>query len=221
VTRWVPLAVDLAGRRVVCVGGGPVAAGKLASLEGSGAAVTLVAPDLTCDLAERVAAGGIAHEARGYAAGDLDGAALAIAATASAEVNDAVAAEAAAAGVLCVRADAAPDAAHPGDAGLMAAVRRGPVSLAVSTSGTSPALATRLRDELAARYDAAYGELAVLLGELRADPAVRAALDAVPSAERRARWQAVLDGATLPLIRGGDRQSAREEAISCLCSSSG
>lgn len=218
---WVPLLVDLAGRRVVCVGGGPVAAGKLAGPREAGAEIVVVAPELDDALASAAARGALTWHARAYAPGDTDGAALVIAATASPEVNDAVAAEAAERGTPCVRTDRDPDAAHPGTAAFPATVRRGPLTIAVGTSGTAPALARWLRDELDALYPEEYGVLAQLLAEVRADPRVQACLRGVADAERRARWRTVLEADTLRLVREGYFEAAKEVAITCLCSSSG
>lgn len=209
-----PLAVDLTGHRVVLVGGGDVAARKLRRLLAAGARVEVVAPQADEAVVRQAASGTVTWRRRPYNPGDLDGAVLVVAATGDADVNDAVAADAAVAAVLCVRADD-----HDGSASFAAAVTRGPLQLAVSTGGASPALAARLRRELAERYGPEWGELAELLGELRDDPQVQTALAGLDADERARRWRAVVEADTLLYkIRTGNRAHAREVAVKCLCS---
>jgi precorrin-2 dehydrogenase/sirohydrochlorin ferrochelatase len=178
-----PLVVDLEGQRVVCVGAGPVAAAKALPLLDAGADLVLVAPEACLELRT---AGLIWHQ-RAYEPGDLDEAILAIAATGSTRVNGQVARDAAARRILCVRTDGGGTAAFP------AVVRRGPLLLAVSTSGQAPALARRVRERLEEEYGREWGELATLLGELRTAQGVTAALQGIDQAERRRRWHAALD----------------------------
>jgi len=99
------LALRLAGRRVTIIGGGAVAARRIPALLDSGADVVVVAPELSPPVAQLAAAGRIRWVARGYAAGDGAGSWLVGAFASDPEVNAAVAAEADAAGVWCVRAD--------------------------------------------------------------------------------------------------------------------
>jgi len=99
------VGLRLAGRRVVVVGGGAVAARRVAGLLDAGAAVELVSPHTTPALDALAAAGRITWHARAYRAGDLDGAWYAVAATNDPAVNGAVAEEAEATRVFCSRAD--------------------------------------------------------------------------------------------------------------------
>ena len=210
----VPLMLRVAGRLVVGVGAGPVAAGKLLPLLEQGARIRAIAPKADDPLKSAAAEELLEWQRRPYRDGDLEGAVLAVAATDLAEVNAEVAAEAARRGIPCVRVDGG------GSADFMADVRRGPVTLAVSTGGASPALSARLREDLEDAYGEEWGELARLLGELRRDPAVAAALAAVPPGERRLKWRSVLDTNILTLLRAGHLQAAREVAFACLSSSS-
>lgn len=210
----IPLMIDLRGRRVVIVGAGRVAAAKVGSLEPLGARLTVIAPRAAPPIEEAVEAGTVAWERRTYRDGDLAGAHLGVAATSDPQANDAVAQEADRRGVLCVRVDGG------GTAALMGAVRRGPLTLAVSTSGASPALARRIRTDLAQRYGPEHGQLAALLGELRADPRVRAVLEGLDDAERAARWRRVLDADIVESLRNGRIDFAKEVALACLSSSS-
>ena len=215
----VPLLVDLCDRLVVVVGGGPIAAAKVATLEAGSPKpldMVIVAPEVTAALHARIAAGRARWRDRTYTDGDLDNAWLAIAATASPEVNAAVADEAERRRVWCIRVDDA----ESSSAALLGAVRRGPLVLAISTSGTSPALAARLRADIADRYGPEWGELAELLGALRRDPEIRAAMSRLPPETRRRRWHAVIDPDIVGLIRSGRRSEAKEVAVACLCSSS-
>lgn len=136
-----PLLLDVTGRRVVVVGGGPVAARRAARLAGAGADLLVVSPYLCEPLADLVAAGGAAWRPRDYAAGDLDGAWLALAATGDRPVDEAVAADAEAARVWCVRADSA----AASSAWTPAVAQVGDVLVAVSGGG-DPRRAARLRD---------------------------------------------------------------------------
>jgi uroporphyrin-III C-methyltransferase/precorrin-2 dehydrogenase/sirohydrochlorin ferrochelatase len=99
------LALRLAGRRVVVAGGGAVAARRVPALLDAGAEVAVIAPELSPALHDLAAAGRITWAARGYAGGDCSGAWLVCACTDDPAVNAAVAAEADAAGIWCVRAD--------------------------------------------------------------------------------------------------------------------
>jgi len=184
---WVPLTVRLSGQRVVCVGAGPVAAAKSLPLLESGAELVVVAPQAVAGIQAAAADQRLMWLRRRYQPGDLDGALLVIAATAHPSVDEGIGRDAAAARILCVRVDG------QGTAALPAVVRRGPLQLTVSTSGQAPALARRLREQLESTYGPEWGELAALLGELRARPEVRAALEGLDPAERRRRWRAALD----------------------------
>jgi uroporphyrin-III C-methyltransferase / precorrin-2 dehydrogenase / sirohydrochlorin ferrochelatase len=99
------LALRLAGRRVTLIGGGTVAARRVPALLDSGADVVIISPELSPQLAELAAAGQIRWTQRGYAPGDCAGAWLVGACTSDPDVNSAVADEADAAGIWCVRAD--------------------------------------------------------------------------------------------------------------------
>ncbi len=214
----VALMVRLAGRRVVGVGAGPVAAGKLLPLLDAGAALTVIAPCAADDLAAAAATGRLLWHQRDYAgAEDLRGAVLVVAATGNPSVDALVAAAAAAAATLCVRSG--PDPERTGGATFPATLRRGPVTIAVSTGGEAPTLARHLRVELADRYGPEYADLAALLGELRRDPAVRAALATLDEAGRRAAWRALPLADILRLSRTRSVQSAIDVAAPCRPSS--
>jgi uroporphyrin-III C-methyltransferase/precorrin-2 dehydrogenase/sirohydrochlorin ferrochelatase len=147
-----PLVLDLAGRRAVVVGGGPVAARRARSLVDAGADVVLVSPWVCEDVRDLVAGGVVRWEPREYADGDLDGAWLVHTATGDAQTDDRVAADAERARTWCVRAD---DAGRS-RAWTPAVARTGDVTVAV-TAGRDPRRATRLRDALAVAIDS--GEL--------------------------------------------------------------
>lgn len=134
-----PVFLKLAGRRVLLVGGGPVAEGKLGGLLAAGAEVTVVAPEIRAG----IAAAPVRLERRRFRPDDLEGAWLVVAA-APHEVNREVAATAAARDVFVNAVD---DPAHA-TAYTGGVVRRGGVTVAVSTEGRAPALAGLLREAL-------------------------------------------------------------------------
>jgi uroporphyrin-III C-methyltransferase/precorrin-2 dehydrogenase/sirohydrochlorin ferrochelatase len=140
-----PLFLKLAGRDVLVVGGGPVGAAKTRALVEAGARVTVVAPTLEPELQALAASGTIAAAPRPFAESDLDGAWFVVAA-ATPDVNRAVAAAAEARRVFVLAVDD-PASASAYGAGI---VRRGGVTLAVSTDGRAPALAGLLREGLEA-----------------------------------------------------------------------
>jgi uroporphyrin-III C-methyltransferase/precorrin-2 dehydrogenase/sirohydrochlorin ferrochelatase len=147
-----PLTLDVAGRRVVVVGGGPVAARRARSLVTAKAEVYVVAPALCEDLSDLAEEGRVSWQARDYLTGDLVGAWLVHTATGDRVTDDLVAADAEADHVWCVRAD---DAARSA-AWTPAVTRAGEVTVAV-TAGGDPRRATTLRDAIALALDT--GEL--------------------------------------------------------------
>ena len=211
-----PLLVDVTDRLVVVVGGGEVAQAKTRSLLAASARLLVIAPDAKRELVEATEAAGGTWRRRAYVEGDLEGAWLVVAATSSPEVNAAVVAEANRRHLWCVRVD---DAAR-GSGALLATIRRGPLLMAVSTSGRAPALAAFIRGEIGRRYGDEWGELAELMGELRHDPALQKELAGLSSNARRRRWRAIIDADIVALIRTGRRSEAKEVATACLCSSS-
>jgi siroheme synthase-like protein len=138
-TELLPLFVNLAGRRVVLVGGGSVAAAKLTQLLAAKADVLVVSPDVHADI-ER---SGVAIARREFAAADLDGAWLVVAA-ATPEANQIVAQ---AADARRIFVNAVDDPANA-TAFLSGVVRRDGVTLAISTSGDAPGLTALLREAL-------------------------------------------------------------------------
>jgi uroporphyrin-III C-methyltransferase/precorrin-2 dehydrogenase/sirohydrochlorin ferrochelatase len=141
--QFLPLFLELKGRRVLLVGGGPVAAGKLAQLLAAGAAVQVVAPEV-CEQIERDHERlGVAIQRRGFEVTDLDGAWLVVAA-ATPEVNRHVAE---AAERRRVFVNAVDDPANA-SAFLSGVVRRDGVTLAISTGGAAPGLTALLRQAL-------------------------------------------------------------------------
>src|SRR5262245_61108257 len=134
-----PLFLDLAGRRVLLVGGGPVAAAKLVQLLAARADVFVVSPEVT----DAIARSGVRIERRGFDAADLDDVWLVVAAAPPA-VNKEVAR---AAETRRVFVNAVDDPAHA-TAYLSGVVRRDGVTLAISTQGAAPALTALLREAL-------------------------------------------------------------------------
>ena len=151
--------LDVEGRRCLVVGGGAVGLEKAAGLVACGAQVTLVSPELHAGFAEL----DVEWRERGYETGDLDGMFLVIAATDETAVNQAVHRDAEARQMLCNVADV-PELCN---FILPAVHREGPIAVAVSTGGASPALAKRLRSQIAELVGPEHAELAEELRALR------------------------------------------------------
>jgi precorrin-2 dehydrogenase / sirohydrochlorin ferrochelatase len=208
-----PLLVRLAGRRVVGVGGGEVAARKLVPLAREhGADVHVIAPTVHDELAAVATCSLRPYEGPV----DLAGAMLVVAATAAPEVNARVERDAEQAGVWCVRVDRG----GTGSAAFPATVRRGQLTLSVATGGGAPVLARWLRAQLAQTYGPEYGALAALLAELRRDPRVQAAMAPLDDAHRARLWRSVPLPDILELLRSGSVETAKEVAAACLFSRS-
>src|SRR5262245_4498442 len=157
--RYYMACLDLEGRSVLVVGGGPVALEKVEGLLACGARVTVVAPEIDPAL-DRT---GVELVRRAYRTTDLEGRLLVVAATSTEEVNRRVFRDAEARGLLCNVVDV-PDLCS---FILPAVHRQGPIAVAVSTGGASPALAQRLRDDIAAIVGPRHAELADELRALR------------------------------------------------------
>jgi uroporphyrin-III C-methyltransferase/precorrin-2 dehydrogenase/sirohydrochlorin ferrochelatase len=137
-----PLFLKLAGRAVLVVGAGPVAERKVEALLEAGAQVRLVAPDATAQLQAHAAAGRVDWIPRTFAERDVEGAWLVVAATSDAEAQRAVGAAANARRVFVIAVDDPPNAsAYSGGV-----VRRPPFTVAISSSGATPALTRLVRE---------------------------------------------------------------------------
>ena len=153
----------LSGRDCLVVGGGDVGLEKVEGLLACDGRVTLVAPDAVEELQKLAAEGSIAWERRAFDVGDLEGKFLAIAATSDTDVNISVY-EAAERRAMLVNVVDVPSLCN---FILPAIVRTGPLAIAISTAGASPALAKRIKREIADQFGEPYARLAVMLNDAR------------------------------------------------------
>ncbi|MEK7773862.1 MAG: bifunctional precorrin-2 dehydrogenase/sirohydrochlorin ferrochelatase [Deltaproteobacteria bacterium] len=161
--RYYPIFADIKGRPCVVVGGGEVALRKAEGLISAGASVTVISPKLTAGLNKLVRAKKVLHIKRGYMRGDLAGAFLAISASDSRGVNKAVYAEASSLDILVNAADDP----HRCNFIMPSVLRRGSLTIAVSTSGKSPLFAGTLREELEKVIGKEYEAFIEILGAAR------------------------------------------------------
>src|SRR5436305_6830310 len=156
-------ALKLTGRRCLVVGGGEVGLEKVEGLLLCDGNVTLVAPEAVPELVAYAEEGSISWEKREFADSDLDGTFLAVAATSDTDVNIAVSEGAQRRAMLVNVVDVPPLCNFI----LPAIVRSGPLAIAISTAGASPALAKRMKREIAEQYGEPYARLAVILNDHR------------------------------------------------------
>ncbi|HZA90194.1 MAG TPA: bifunctional precorrin-2 dehydrogenase/sirohydrochlorin ferrochelatase [Solirubrobacterales bacterium] len=193
----------LEGRRCLVVGGGSVGLEKVEGLLACGARVTLVAPDAVPELAEYAAEGSIRWERREYRSSDLDGCLLVVAATGDTEVNIEVHEDAERRPMLVNVVDVPPLCNFI----LPAIVRSGALAIAISTSGASPALAKRMKREIAESFGEPYARLAMLLNEERGW--AKATLPTYR--DRKEFFESIVNGEPDPveLLRSGDEEEVR------------
>jgi siroheme synthase-like protein len=194
----------LSGRSCLVVGGGDVGLEKVEGLLACDAGVTVIAPDACDGVRDLAAEGSIAWERRAYEPGDLDGRFLAIAATDDTDVNIAVYDEAERRAMLVNVVDVPPLCNFI----LPAIVRSGPLAIAISTAGASPALAKRMKREIAETFGDPYSRLAVLLNDARGW--AKATLPTYQ--DRKVFFESIVNGEPDPveLLRAGDEQAVRE-----------
>ena len=202
--NYFPVFFNLKAQKVLIVGGGDVALRKLALLERTGPSITLVAPQVLPEIQERAAAGKISVALREFLPADLEGARLVIVATSRRAVNRWIAALSEARGIPVNVVDDREASRFI----VPAIIDRDPVLVAVSTEGTSPVLARRLRERLEAFIPRRIGELALWLRALR-HSARRRLRD---TAARRRYFEDVVDGAAARRFVAGDMQGAERIA---------
>ncbi len=198
--EYFPVFFDLSGQRVLVVGAGEVSLRKITLLERTGALITVVAPEAAAELEQRAAAGKLRLVRREFVPEDLAGMRLAIVATPRRAVNRWIA-------TLC-EAQAIPvnvvDDKQASRFIVPAIIDRDPVLVAISTAGTAPVLARRLRERLEAFIPQRIGELASWLRELRHGAAIRLR----DTAERRRFFETLVDGPAARRFIAGDRGGA-------------
>jgi precorrin-2 dehydrogenase/sirohydrochlorin ferrochelatase len=210
--------LKLKGRRCLVVGGGDVGLEKVEGLLACDADVTLVAPLAHPELEALAAEGSIEWERRAYAgAADLEGVFMAIAATDDTDVNIAVYDDAERRAMLVNVVDVPPLCNFI----LPAIVRTGPLAIAISTAGASPALAKRMKREVSELFGEEHARLAVMLNDARGW-----AKDTLPTyQDRKEFFEGIVNGEPDPveLIRAGQEvqvlaliEAAKERAASAL-----
>ena len=158
-----PMFVKLEGRRVVVVGGGEIAVGKIDALLQAGAKVVIVSPAINSRLAVLVHENKIEWREKEFAPQDLESAFLVMAATSVPSVNESVYRAAEARGQLCNAVDDIQNCHFY----YGSVVQRGDLQIAISTNGKSPALAQRLRKELEEQFGLEYVDWVEWLGAAR------------------------------------------------------
>ena len=196
---------DLQSRRCLVIGGDSEAERKVQGLLAANASVTVISKTLTDNMTLWANQHRIAWLPRAWQPGDLEGVWLAIATTRDGALATRLKDEAEQQGVLLNVADDVPHSNFAAGS----VMRRGPLTIAVSTSGCSPALAARIRQQMEQRFGPEYVDFLEMLGELRQPVSAR-----YPSSEaRKALWTQLLDSDVLDLLRKGQPEQARRLAV--------
>jgi len=193
----------LTGRRCVVVGGGEVGLEKVEGLLACDGRVVLIAPEAEPELQALAAEGSIEWLRRGYEPGDLEATFIVIAATDDTDMNIQAYEDAERRAMLVNVVDVPPLCNFI----LPAIVRSGPLAIAISTAGASPALAKRIKAQVAEAYGEPYARLAVLLNEVRGW-----AKGTLPTyQDRKAFFENIVNGEPDPieLLRAGDEAAVR------------
>jgi precorrin-2 dehydrogenase/sirohydrochlorin ferrochelatase len=194
--------LKLKGRRCAVVGGGEIGLEKVEGLLACGGDVTLVAPAAVPELEELAREGSIAWERREYAGpADLEGTFIVIACTDDTDTNIRIYEDAERRAMLVNIVDVPPLCNFI----LPAIVRTGPLAIAISTAGASPALAKRMKREISELFGEEYARLAVMLNDVRGW-----AKGTLPTyQDRRDFFEGIVNGDPDPieLLRAGDEQA--------------
>src|SRR3954454_8337191 len=197
--------LKLSGRTCLVVGGGEIGLEKVEGLLACAGDVTLVAPDAVPELEELAREGSIRWERREYAGpSDLEAVFIVIACTDSTDTNIAIYEDAERRAMLVNIVDVPPLCNFI----LPAIVRTGPLAIAISTAGASPALAKRMKSEVAELFGEEYAQLAVMLNDVRGW-----AKGTLPTyQDRKAFFEGIVNGEPDPveLLRAGDVQAVRD-----------
>lgn len=199
-----PVNLVVSDRRCVVLGSRAVADGKVQALASRGAAVTVVAEELTSEVESLASDGTVAWERRAYRPGDLEGAFFAVSGHEDQSVDEAVWREALERGVLVNTVDDAVRSVVV----FPAIVRRGALQIAVSTEGRSPAVAVRVKQRLEAEFGDEYAVLLEILGDAR--PLVAGWRT---QSDRAALWRSIVDSGVLDLVRAGHADQARQRVL--------
>jgi precorrin-2 dehydrogenase / sirohydrochlorin ferrochelatase len=195
----------LKGRRCLVIGGGEIGLEKVEGLLACDGDVTLIAPEAVPELESLAAEGSIAWERREYAGPqDLEAVFIVIAATDDTDINIRVYEDAERRAMLVNIVDVPPLCNFI----LPAIVRTGPLAIAISTAGASPALAKRMKRQIADEYGEPYARLAVMLNDARGW-----AKGTLPTyQDRKDFFEGIVNGDPDPveLLRQGDEQAVRE-----------
>ncbi len=201
-TTYYPVYIQLQEQLCVVIGGGKIAEGKVEGLLAADARVTVVSPTLTPRLQEMAEQGQIKYISRAYQLGDLAGAFLVICATDQPEINHQVWEAASANQQLVNVVDDTPHCNFIAPAIL----RKGDLTIAISTGGKAPALAVRLKEQLQKEIGPEYERFLELAGQLREPLAHH-----IPDFEtRKSLWYDLVDSDVLDLLAHGDEPAAME-----------
>jgi precorrin-2 dehydrogenase/sirohydrochlorin ferrochelatase len=164
-TPYYPIFLNIHGKPCLVIGGGQVALRKVRALLEHGADVKLISPDICPELSTLVENRAISAIRKSYQAGDLHGAFIVIAATDNSNINSEIVKECHSLGVLVNVVDNAEES----DFILPSSLRRGSLTVAIATSGKSPALSRKIRTLLERDFDKEYAKLVLLIEEVRSE----------------------------------------------------
>lgn len=207
---YYPVNLELTHRSCMVVGGGSVAERKALALLHAGAYVTILSPQITQNLADLVQQEKMLHIDRSYQQGDVIGFFIVICATDNKAVNQLVAEEASQAGALTNVADAP----ELGNFIVPSQITHGDLLITISTGGKSPALAKKLKAEIAKQYGPEYGVYLDLVAKARIK--VKGMMQS--SKEREVFWRQTIDTEVISLLKEGKIKEAEAKinnAIGC------
>ncbi len=203
--RYYPAFLDLSDRKAVVVGGGRVAERKVRSLLNAGALVEVVSPAVTTGLKKLRGLEKITHKKRKYRSGDLRGAFIVIAATSSAAVNEKVAQDSECLVNII-------DMPAGGNFIVPSLIRRGNLTIAISTEGASPAISKAVRKEIEQKYDAEFARYLRFVESMR-----KKSIKEIQDANKRERFLKSLASAeNLAILRNKGFGAASREVLKAL-----
>lgn len=199
-----PVILNLEKQKVLVIGGGPVAERKIKTLLDCGGKLTVISPEVSPEIKRLTYAEGIMWLDREYKDGDLNGFSMVIAATDDHETNSKIAREALQKGVLVNVVD------DPSNSSCLmpAFFRRGNMIVAISTSGASPALASKLKERLSYEIGPEWSDLTQIVGEVRQELKNRG--ETMTDLD----WESALDiDNLLALIKSGRKDEAKHSLL--------